>query len=122
MEIGAVAKCTNICGGIAAQKGANNVPEDSRLARCNHLSPQRSASVEMLHDTEKANLPQTLERTRAAIGVFADLEGVLRSIRKGMAPTSEKVRVEEMMRLNRQTLEALERKLAIVERELSTRI
>lgn len=72
----------------------------------------------MLHDIEKANLQRTLERTRAAIGVLSDFASVLRLIRKGMAPTAERLRVEAMMRLNRDTLDALERKLGIVEREL----
>jgi len=75
----------------------------------------------MLHAMEKANLRQTLARTRAAIDVFADFEGVLRSIRKGMAPTADKVRVEEMLRLNRQTLQGLERKLVVLEQELAAR-
>ena len=73
----------------------------------------------MLHETEKANLQQTLERTRAALGVFVDFEGVLHCIRKGMAPTTEKHLVEEMMRLNRNMVAALERKLALIEREFA---
>ncbi len=74
----------------------------------------------MLHESEKANLQQTLERTRAAIGVFAAYEGELRLIRKGMAASAIRERIGEMVRLNRDTLAALQRKLTLVERALST--
>lgn len=74
----------------------------------------------MLHDTEKLNLPRTLERTRAAIGVLADFGGVLHSIRKGMPHSAERLRIEEMIRMNRETLAALERKLTAIEVALAT--
>ncbi len=73
----------------------------------------------MLHEKEKANLEQTLERTRAAMGAFWCMEGELRTIRRGMAPGAERSRVEEMLRLTRETVAGLERKLLVVQRELA---
>lgn len=69
----------------------------------------------MLHETDKLNLPRALERTRAAVGVLADFGGVLHSIRKGMPKSTERLRIEEMIRMNRETLAALERKLTAIE-------
>lgn len=71
----------------------------------------------MLHEDEKANLKRTLERTRAAIGAFWCMESELRTIRRGMSPGAEKSRVDEMIRLTRETIAALERKLQALQRE-----
>jgi hypothetical protein len=78
---------------------------------------RRDPFFPMLHEQEKANVQQALDRTRAAIGALSQMAGELRVIRKGMAPTVERDRVAEMLRLNEETVAALERKLALLRRE-----
>ena len=68
----------------------------------------------MLHPAETANLQQTIDRTRAAIGTLLSVEQELRLIKKGMAPTAERARVEQILRLTRETVAGLERKLPIL--------
>ncbi len=72
----------------------------------------------VLHPSEKTDPAETLSRTRAAIGTLGVIETELRLIRKGMAPTPEKIRLEHMIRLGREAVSALERKLPLLEREL----
>lgn len=60
----------------------------------------------------KAALQQIIHRSNAAISSFARIESELRSIRKGLMPTDDKTRLDNMIRLNRETLAAMEKRLA----------
>lgn len=74
----------------------------------------------MLHPAEIANLQQTIDRTHAAIGTLASMEQELRLIKKGMAPGAEKTRVEQMLRLSRETISGLQRKLPMLDHARSS--